>query len=102
VFHVDVAKVDRDVAMVVHVCCKRLLQMLHLFFQTYVASVFVWMLHICFKRMLQVFLSGCCVLPLSCNIVHSSLQNLSSNIIHSRGQKPIFTLNTFHLSTNHY
>ena len=35
----DVAKVDRDVAMVVHVCCKRLSPMLHLFFYTYVASV---------------------------------------------------------------
>ena len=34
-FHADVAKVDRDVAdvvMVVHVCCKRLSPMFHLFF----------------------------------------------------------------------
>jgi hypothetical protein len=34
-FRMDVAKVDRNVtyvAMVVHVCCKRLLPMLHLFF----------------------------------------------------------------------
>jgi hypothetical protein len=52
VFHRNVAKVDRDVAyvvMVVHVCCKGL-SPIHLFFQTYVASVFIWMLH-----MLQVF-----------------------------------------------
>jgi hypothetical protein len=27
VFHVDVAKVDRDVAMAIHVCCKHLFQM---------------------------------------------------------------------------
>jgi hypothetical protein len=34
VFHVYVAKVDRDVAyvaMVMHVCCKRLFQMFQLF-----------------------------------------------------------------------
>jgi hypothetical protein len=40
----DVAKVDQDVAyvaMVVYLCCKRLSQMFHLFFQTYVASVFI-------------------------------------------------------------
>jgi hypothetical protein len=41
VFHVDVAKVDWDVAMVVHVCCKILFLMFQLFFQTYVASVFI-------------------------------------------------------------
>jgi hypothetical protein len=33
------------VTMVVHICCKRLFLMFHLFFQTYVASVFIWMLH---------------------------------------------------------
>ena len=40
----DVAKVDLDVAhvaMVVHVCCKLPFSMLHLFFPTYVASVFI-------------------------------------------------------------
>jgi hypothetical protein len=44
VFHTDVKKVDRDVAyvaMVVHVSCKYLSPMFHLFFQTYVASVFI-------------------------------------------------------------
>jgi len=46
--YLDVAKVDWDVsnvALVVHVCCKRLFQMFYLFF----------------KRMLQVCLSGCCI-----------------------------------------
>jgi hypothetical protein len=43
-FCMDVVKVDRDVAyvaMVVHICCKRLFPMFHLFFQIYVASVFI-------------------------------------------------------------
>jgi hypothetical protein len=33
------------VAMAVHLCCKRLFPMFHLIFQTYVISVFIWMLH---------------------------------------------------------
>jgi hypothetical protein len=48
VFHVDVASVDQDVVyleMVVHVCCKHLSPMFHLFFQMYVTSVFIGMLH---------------------------------------------------------
>ena len=47
-FNMDVKQVDRDVAyvaMVVHVCCKRLFSMFHLFF----------------RRMLQVCLSECCI-----------------------------------------
>jgi hypothetical protein len=35
VFHIDIAKVDQDVtyvAMAIHVCCKRLFGMFHLFF----------------------------------------------------------------------
>jgi hypothetical protein len=35
VFHMDVAKVDYDVAyvaVVAHICCKRLFSMFHLFF----------------------------------------------------------------------
>ena len=50
----EVAKLDRDVAyvaMVVYVCCKLLFIIFHLFFQTYVASVFICTLHMC----LQVF-----------------------------------------------
>jgi hypothetical protein len=42
VFHTDAVKIDQDVAhvaMVVHVCCKRLSLMFHLFFQTYVTSL---------------------------------------------------------------
>jgi hypothetical protein len=49
VFRMNVAKVYQDVvyvAMVVHVCCKRRFPMFHLFFQTYVASVFIWMLQV--------------------------------------------------------
>jgi hypothetical protein len=45
VFHTDVSKVDRDVAMVVHVCYKSLSSMFHL----------------SFKRMLQACLFGCCI-----------------------------------------
>jgi hypothetical protein len=48
VFHADLAKVDRDVAyfsLIVYVCCKCLFLLFHLFFQTYVASVFIWMLY---------------------------------------------------------
>jgi hypothetical protein len=57
VFHMDVVKVDRDVAyvaMVVHLCCKHLWPMFHLFFrcmlQEYLSRYFI-----CFIHMLQVF-----------------------------------------------
>jgi hypothetical protein len=61
-FRIGVAKVDCDVvyvAMVVHVCCKRLFPMF-LFFQTYVAIVFIWMLHMFYTYVASV-LSRCCV-----------------------------------------
>jgi hypothetical protein len=55
VFRIGVAKVDRDVAkvdqnvahvaMAMHICFKCMFQMFRLY-QTYVASVFFWMLHI--------------------------------------------------------
>jgi hypothetical protein len=48
VFQMDIAKVDRDVAHVavaIYVCCKYLFQMFHMFFEMYIASVFLWMLH---------------------------------------------------------
>jgi hypothetical protein len=51
VFHTDVVKVDRDVAhvvMVVHICCKLMFSMFHLFFPTDIACVFTHM-------MMQVF-----------------------------------------------
>ena len=51
VFHMDVAKIDRDVAYaakcaasVSDACFKHLFKVFHLF-QTYVASVLIWMLH---------------------------------------------------------
>jgi hypothetical protein len=43
VYHIDVAKVDRDiayVAMAIHVCCKRLFQMFHLFFSNVCCKYF--------------------------------------------------------------
>jgi hypothetical protein len=56
VFQMDVAKVDRNVAMVIHVCHKGLLPMFHLCFRTYIASVFIWMLYcMCFISMLRMF-----------------------------------------------
>ena len=57
--YIGVAKVDRDVAyaaMVVHVCCKSLFQIFHLLFQTYVASVFNWMLHMFHTYVVSVYL----------------------------------------------
>jgi hypothetical protein len=48
VFHMDVTKVDRNVAyvaMVVHVCFKLLFHCFIYFFQMYVASVLIWILH---------------------------------------------------------
>jgi hypothetical protein len=47
VFHMDVAKVDRDLAYVASVseaCCKHLFKVFHLF-QMYAADVLIWMLH---------------------------------------------------------
>jgi hypothetical protein len=58
VFHLDIAKVDPNVAyvvMIIYICCKRLFKMFHLF-QTYVASVLSGCC-ICFIHMLQVYVS---------------------------------------------
>jgi hypothetical protein len=56
VFYTDVANVDRDVtyvAIVVHVCCKLLLSMFHLFFPDICCKCVYWdvvyVLHICYK-----------------------------------------------------
>jgi hypothetical protein len=52
VFHIDVEKVDRDIAYTASVSnayCKRLFKVFHLF-QMYVVSVFIWML-----QMFQIF-----------------------------------------------
>jgi hypothetical protein len=72
VFRTDVAKVGQDVAyvaMFVHVCCKLLFSMFHLFFRcmlqvclskcyinfhTYDASVFIWTLRM-FTIVLSIF-----------------------------------------------
>jgi hypothetical protein len=60
VFHIDVAKVDRDVsyvAMVVHVCCKCLFQMFYLLFKC-MLQVCLYVCCICFTHTLQVFYLG--------------------------------------------
>jgi hypothetical protein len=56
VFYTDVAKVDRDiayVAIVVHVCCKLLFPMFHLFFLDVCCKCFYldvpYVSHICYK-----------------------------------------------------
>jgi hypothetical protein len=69
VFHACVAKVDWDVAMVVHICCKLLFLMFHLFFPdvcckcvyldvAYVSHIcckcFIWML-LCFTMVFKCF-----------------------------------------------
>ena len=61
-FHMDVAKIDRDVAhvaMVVHICCKRPFQMFHLLFSD-VCCKFAYLdvayvSHICCKSMFEIF-----------------------------------------------
>jgi hypothetical protein len=60
VFHIDVVKVDWDVAyvaMIIHVCCKLLFLMFHLFFKMYVASVFIWILHMFYTYVASGFIS---------------------------------------------
>ena len=62
VFHMNVAKIDRDVvyvAMVVHVCYKLLFPTFHLFFR-HILQVCLSRCCICFTYMLQVFYR-CCV-----------------------------------------
>jgi hypothetical protein len=57
VFHVDVTKVDQDVAyvaMAIYVCCKRLFQMFHLFFRR-LLQMCLFGCYIYFTYMLQVF-----------------------------------------------
>jgi hypothetical protein len=44
VFQMDIAKVNQDVTIVVHVCCKLLFSIFQLF-STYVSSVFIYMLY---------------------------------------------------------
>jgi hypothetical protein len=56
VFYMNVAKVDRHVAMAIHICRKRLFKMFHLFFLTYVANVFIWMLHMFHTYVANIFI----------------------------------------------
>jgi len=87
VFHIDVAKVDQDVAyvaMVIHVCCKRLFQMFHLFFQTYVVSVFIGTLNMfhtnieCFIWMLHMFLMAFQVFSVFLQVFQEHVSSVSS------------------------
>jgi hypothetical protein len=55
VFHTDVAKVDQDVAMVVHVCCKLFFSMFHLFFSDVCCKCVYLDVAYVFKHMMQVF-----------------------------------------------
>jgi hypothetical protein len=68
VFHMDVVKVDRDVAYVaiaIHVSCKHLFHVFHMFFQTHIVIVFyldvAYVSYICYKCfiwMLYMFCNG--------------------------------------------
>jgi hypothetical protein len=55
VFYIDIAKVDRGVAyvaMVVHLCCKRLFLIFHLFFRSICKCIYLdiaYVLYICCK-----------------------------------------------------
>ena len=55
-----VVKVDLDVAYVAKVVRKRLFSVFHLYFWTYVVSVFILMLHMFYTYVVNV-LSECCV-----------------------------------------
>jgi hypothetical protein len=78
VFHMDVAKIDRDVAyvsMIVHVCFKLLFPMFHLFFKMYVASMFIWMLGMLHTYIASVFIWMLCMdLQWFSSIFHVFLQ----------------------------
>ena len=82
----DVEKVDRDVAyvaMAIHVCCKRLFQMFHLFFQMYVAYVFIWLLHM-FHTYVANVLSRCCIcFAMACQVCGVT-HGLSPSLEHAR------------------
>jgi hypothetical protein len=60
VFHTDVAKVDWDVAYVAMVVHQASIPNVLFIFQTYVASVFIWMLHMLYTYVASVS-SGCYV-----------------------------------------
>jgi hypothetical protein len=63
VFYTDVTKVNQDVAYVATVCARMLKNIypnVSSVFQTYVATVFIWMLRM-FNTYVPSVLSGCCV-----------------------------------------
>jgi hypothetical protein len=69
VFHIDVAKIDRDVAhivMVVYVYCKRLFQMFYLFFFRRMLQVCLFGCHICFTHMLQEYVRNVLAVSVLC------------------------------------
>jgi hypothetical protein len=75
--HMDVAKIDGDVlyvAMVVHLCCKLLFLIFHLLFQTYVASVFIWILHMFHTYVASIFLDAAYVFTMVLSIFQVFLQ----------------------------
>jgi hypothetical protein len=59
VFYLNVAKVDLNVAMSIHVCCKHLFQM-YLMVSDYVASVLSGYC-ICYHTYVASVSSGCCI-----------------------------------------
>jgi hypothetical protein len=84
-FHTDVAKVDQDVAyvaMVIYVRCKRMSPMFHLFFQRYVASVFIWdvayISHICCKCFIWMFAYVCNDFQLFLQVFQMHVSSVSS------------------------
>ena len=66
VFYTDVAKIDRIVTMVVHVCCKRLSPMFHIFSRRGL-QVCLSRCCICFTHMLQLFYLD---VTYVCNVFH--------------------------------
>jgi hypothetical protein len=82
VLHMDIGKVDRDVAHIaiaIHVCCKRLFKVYHLFFRriTYVVSV----------------LFGCCI------CFHTNVASVCSKcFIHFTCMLQVFYLDVTYVS----
>jgi hypothetical protein len=85
VFHMDVTKVDRDVAfayvaMIVHACCKlRLCSQCFICFQTYVASVFICVL---FQTYVASVLSECCICFTMVSCVFASVSEACYKCFH--------------------
>jgi hypothetical protein len=66
-FYIDVAKIDSDVAYVAsfsEACCKRSFKMF--LFQTYVASISIWMLHMFHTYMSQEYVRNVLAVSVLC------------------------------------